>query len=136
MKINSNLISSENYSTNEEIVGKWIDGKPIYRKVIPISARTINYSSNGWSLTAATISNFDKLIRSEGTIITSSGTRKPIGQNGWNALKANLSFINQFWIEVSSNGNVYLYSVFGSSNGNSMVIQDSYIILEYTKTTD
>ena len=34
MKINHNLIASEKYSTNESIVGIWIDGKPIYRKVL------------------------------------------------------------------------------------------------------
>ena len=30
--VNSNLTSVKNYSTEETVVGTWIDGKPIYRK--------------------------------------------------------------------------------------------------------
>ena len=40
-----NLKSStyDTYSTNETVVGKWIDGKPIYRKVVILSSNeTIN----------------------------------------------------------------------------------------------
>ena len=35
-----NLKSStyDTYSTNETVVGKWIDGKPIYRKVVILSS--------------------------------------------------------------------------------------------------
>lgn len=31
-EINSNLSSVKNYSTEETVIGTWIDGKPIYRK--------------------------------------------------------------------------------------------------------
>ena len=33
------------YSTNETIVGKWIDGKPLYRKVITTNSTQIDVSS-------------------------------------------------------------------------------------------
>lgn len=34
MKINPKLIENSQYLTSEKIIGNWIDGKPIYRKVI------------------------------------------------------------------------------------------------------
>lgn len=36
--INSSLTQLENYSTNEVAVGKWIDGKTLYRKVVTTTA--------------------------------------------------------------------------------------------------
>ena len=41
-EINSNLSSVKNYSTEETVVGKWIDNKPIYSKTFSI----VNPSSN------------------------------------------------------------------------------------------
>ena len=31
------IVQYDEYSTDETIVGKWINGKPIYRKVIPFT---------------------------------------------------------------------------------------------------
>lgn len=123
------------YSTDEIVVGRWIDGKPIYRKVYKITGRTINYTNNGWSLTVDTIINFGQLINGGGAISFSGGYR-PMGYAGWNALYASTSYVNQWWFEVQTNGKIYLYSVLGSSSGNSTTIRDSYIVLEYTKSTD
>ena len=33
------------YSTNEQIIGKWVDGKPIYRKVITTNSTQMDVSS-------------------------------------------------------------------------------------------
>lgn len=33
-KMDEGIANNENYSTNEQKIGKWIDGKPLYRKVI------------------------------------------------------------------------------------------------------
>lgn len=36
-KASVELLQSVNYSTTEHKVGTWIDGKPIYQKVIPLT---------------------------------------------------------------------------------------------------
>ena len=43
-----NLKSStyDTYSTNETIVGKWINGKPIYRKTVEFSTSTLSAGEN------------------------------------------------------------------------------------------
>lgn len=45
--INQNMINE--YSTKEKIVGKWIDGKPIYRKTIFVSSLPNNADPKEYS---------------------------------------------------------------------------------------
>ena len=43
-EVNTNQINSSTYSTNEIVIGTWIDGKTLYRKVITLSdLRTDTY---------------------------------------------------------------------------------------------
>ena len=49
----------EHYSTTETVVGKWIDGKPIYRKVFSFN---LGSTINTWS-TIGTIANIKLPIR-------------------------------------------------------------------------
>lgn len=37
------------YSTEEQVIGQWIDGKPLYRKVISFSIELPGYSENTYS---------------------------------------------------------------------------------------
>lgn len=62
-----NQINTNNsYSETEQPTGaKWIDGKPIYRRVIT----GLNYGSatvNQWTSTGATVTGIDKLIKAQG----------------------------------------------------------------------
>lgn len=36
-------IKSENYSTSEQVVGTWIDGKPLYEKAISFTAPYVRH---------------------------------------------------------------------------------------------
>ena len=36
VKYNLGSVMGDNYSTEEQVVGTWIDGKPLYRKVVII----------------------------------------------------------------------------------------------------
>lgn len=47
------------YSTTEQIVGTWIDGKPLYRKVYSISG---SMAQNAWT-TLVSITNVDTLTK-------------------------------------------------------------------------
>jgi hypothetical protein len=105
------------YSTSEEqIVGTWIDGKPIYRKVF---TGTITSVSN---LKIGTISNFKEAIRIYG--ITSMNNYSTSITQYWDS---SIKFITQI---NNANGDVYINA--GSSSANQLY----KAIVEYTKTTD
>lgn len=65
---NANLLA-EVYSTDEIRVGTWIDGKPIYRKVVQGKTQL----SSGWK-SVSTIPHLDTVIKIEGVIHSVSST--------------------------------------------------------------
>ena len=124
---NWELINGEEYSTNEIKIGKWIDNKPLYRKVIEttnaqcstqgtLAEKSVNVSSL----------NIDKLIDLRLRLELSgnfSGNDYIFGGN-----------------EPTTNTRAY-YNINGKSvvirNGNTGYNSGSVtLILEYTKTTD
>lgn len=102
------------YSTEEVNTGvKWIDGKPIYRKVayIPKASNGTVYSG---------ISNIDKIISCLGTIkIGGSKRMYPFVQSGG----GNACAINSY----DENSIVFM---------SAWEATDLYLVFEYTKTTD
>lgn len=62
--------NTDYYSTTEQIVGKWIDGKPLYRKVINFGTLPNNTTKN----VAHGISNVDKTTRLYGTAVSPNYT--------------------------------------------------------------
>ena len=108
---------SENqiYSTTEQAIGTWIDGKPIYRKIIKASVNQGNHEVYDVS-----DMNLDEIINMRGTISQSVGSFVPI------PYYTNSSDFTIVFYPKSSN---YI-KVNTSTNG---IVN---IILEYTKTTD
>ena len=102
-----------NYSETETLTGAtWYDGKPIYRKVIPLEITAL--AEKTWT-TCATFNNNNIAVLTNAKIV---------GKN------VNLPRIFNFTdIRVDGN-NILYYSAVGSSNLTNMVL-----ILEYTKTT-
>lgn len=101
----------DNYSTDETVIGTWIDGKPIYRKVYT----GLNFSlvAGQWVNVGVTIPNVDILVT--GRVLRQvNGTRGDIRDGA---------------LQVNSNGAVSGYTMAGWGSCNM-------IILEYTKTTD
>lgn len=96
------------YSTTEQAVGTWIDGKTVYRKVIDLGALNIQ-SGN----------------------ITIPSTPTDVIVNGWFIMKQNDSYYLQYTgISILRKINdTTLYMVAGES----FVCQQMYIVLEYTK---
>lgn len=111
--------NSDSYSTNEIKTNKrWIDGKPIYRKIfnnVSISAGTGRYITSG-------ISNIENMIKLEG-ILRYSGNNQfitiPSYYNSSIFISANYQY----------NENRIYYDC-GTFSGTAI------FILEYTKTTD
>lgn len=108
----------DQYSTSETKVGTWIDGKPIYRKVKHLTTKA------GWQSFPKTdiSSNIDRVVNIYGNVRQPGGT-----------------IINiPFYIDSSNSANTYYVpqsNYFVVTTGSSYGYGDTYIIVEYTKTT-
>ena len=99
------------YSTEEKIVGKWIDGKPIYEKVFEIGSKSSNYTFR--------IENLYKIINYTGNCIVNDYDRIiPFIQAQYN----NFVIINDY-----KDGIVNLTTNLSYTN--------CILIIQYTKTT-
>lgn len=117
--------SSDVYSTEETVVGTWIDGKPIYRKVyVTTSASTAVNVADTTSLHVDTCVQLEGIIQSS---VSGSKHKQKIGDgivNGETAL----------WIRDSGYIAMSIKGV--STNPNFYDGQPVTITFEYTKTTD
>lgn len=110
--------STFTYSTSEQRVGTWIDGKPVYKKTID----TGTMPNNTRKQVAHSISNL-------GFIISMSGSAYGDG-----------SYVPIPYTDTTSANSIGLYAsdtyviLFTSSNRSSLTT--SYVTLYYTKTTD
>lgn len=109
------------YSTEEQVIGKWIDGKPLYRKVI-----TGTKGDSVTQVNIGSITGVNEMIKMQGTLGSdSSGTGIAQSIGGYMDNRDNFSFI-----------------YFGYTDGSiTLAAPASYkgkyiVILEYTKTTD
>lgn len=114
---------SEVYSTNEIKIGRWINGEPLYQKVISGTSPTVTTSGTSVSQDYATgLTNVGIAFLSEGFIL--SGTQKiPFNyfNNSGNYIKAYLKSSANLTLTSDSAG--YSASTF-------------YAVIKYTKTTD
>lgn len=109
------------YSTNETVVGTWIDGKPIYR-LVSVANRLLD--GNDVQVTGvfsqAIADTVDTLIK-----FTAVGGRTAYpGQTGSSPMTATFNA----WQSTSDNRNIYC-------NADNKIYSTS-VIVEYTKTTD
>lgn len=113
----ANIINGQrSYSTSEVNTGKkWIDGKPIYRKVVNIG----NLPNNVSKTVAHNIQNIEIAIKAEVIAKNSNNNILLTATYGGTACTC---FVNNTNIQVGTNQDMTSYS--------------GYVILEYTKTTD
>lgn len=109
----------EEYSTAEKIIGTWIDGKPIYRKVLNVGTVTTQKT-----YITHNIANIGKLVNLYGTFNRNDNVQQIIPGN-------------------YTNWEIYLYdissievTIYFSDNQWSRNPNDIVVIMEYTKTTD
>jgi len=67
--------STHEYSTDEQVVGKWIDGSDLYEKTIHITTSVTS------GATIATIDSLNEICFAQGTFKTSNGFTRIIGYN-------------------------------------------------------
>lgn len=107
------------YSTEEQVIGEWIDGKPVYQKTVDCG--TLPNSTN--KSVNHNISNIDKIINYNGIAYNNDGLVFHI---------PNTSTVNiKYGIETYVDKNI-IYIVCGSDRSGYNAIYT----LQYTKTTD
>jgi len=112
---------SDLYSTDEKMIGRWIDGKPLYQKVVNTGALP---SVATTKIVPHGINNIETVVSVEGITKNTNGTHTPLV---WASTSA-------FSDTISTNCD--------STNVNINVGKDrsawtsSYVTIQYTKTTD
>jgi len=109
------------YSTEEQIVGEWIDGRPVYQKTIEFGELPNNSTKN----VAHNISNLERVIGYNTSFIRTTDN------------------LNIFLNHISGTGTNTLYDVM-TVNTTNIVIKSlndvsnisGYVTLQYIKTTD
>ena len=114
--------SNTNYSTEEQVIGTWADGKPLYRKVV-IGNTNPNDRNTGINVSDL---NVDIMINMYGTINSQHGHRwkldttfKNEAENYWN---------NVYYAYADKSVHIEYGHYFAGTNYT--------LIIEYTKTTD
>ena len=103
------------YSTSEKVIGKWIDGKPLYQKTVDCGALPNNTTKN----VAHNISNISKIVNIFGI---------GIGDNCL-PLPYNITVTGGLQL-YANNTNIVLATNIDLSTTNG------YVTLQYTKSTD
>ena len=118
-ELKSNLTDLTTYSTTEQVVGKWINGKPLYRKTVDTGTLPNNNTKN----VAHNISNLDVIVSYIGI--------------AWNSGKTD------FRIMPYPSTNDWIMGLYVSNTNITYTTQkdfsfltSSYVTIEYTKTTD
>lgn len=110
--------SSDNYSTEEQVIGTWIDGKPIYRKVLSTGSSVISLSNNTWKSIITQEIDIEVLLRGD------------IYQNN----PSYPSLLNYISIQYSKDNGQFM--AINTRGSNMEIMAESSLIIEYTKTTD
>lgn len=111
------------YSTEEQVIGQWIDGKPIYQKTYLVTIPT-----RGNQTAIVVDATFDRIVNSEISANKVSGNdRWRFGSSASYNVKA-----NDIGVYVDGN-TVYIGN---NSSTDSYGGGDAYVTLQYTKTTD
>ena len=126
IKVNGEIVyynqKLNTYSSNEIRIGTWIDGKPLYRKVITVPASSL---VGGSTLRVAHgISNLKYIINAYGTFKRGDGEI--------NLIPNNYTSWESYLYDLDTGG----FGVRLSSAQVNKTITEIYVVMEYTKTTD
>lgn len=110
--------NKNNYSTEEKVIGEWIDGKPIYRKIF--TGTSWGGTSESWTSIETGVSQFDFSIVDN--LIKWFGVRPEIH-----------GAVNNASLRISKTSNTAKLEYFSPQKYNPPV---TITVIEYTKTTD
>lgn len=107
------------YSTNEQVIGTWVDGKPLYEKTISFGSLPNNTQKN----VAHGISDVDIIVKCEGIAYDSS----------YKSISVPYSNVDSVTYQLQLEVNRTNVSIKAKINFTGYI---GYITLQYTKTTD
>lgn len=111
----------ENYSEQERIIGTWINGKPLYRKVGIIKFTSI-YTQGSYTTGSLISTNIQYAT------ITKVFSNSTATNNLYNTFDSTIK--SNIYVSASDG---YIY---GFTTRNDYLNRDIYVVVEYTKTTD
>ena len=117
------VVAGEVYSTEERVVGTWIDGKKIYQKTVAVSSFTA--TQNGTEVTLVS-SGIESLIFASGEIIDAGGYHLTIP-----SLNSTSGPINNYLCVNLYSNRIYL---FARCIGSTKAFNGGTITVQYTKT--
>ena len=114
------------YSTEETVCGKWIDGKPIYRKVI--SGKLPVDSTDKFAFANVSDLKIDKLINLHGNMVDKNNLFQLVMQSTLiRADGSSAAVIMYYGIDSE-----YIYCAFSNNRGDYSGCT-AYVVIEYTK---
>lgn len=111
-KVKLSTIKKQEYSTEEQVVGTWIDGKPLYRKVVTGTTKNV---VSGEIDTKIGITNVDTVISYSANV------------DGW--------IITYLTRLINMSGTLRL-DIMNQGSDSGFSVKPFKCIVEYTKTTD
>ena len=121
--------AKHNYSTQETVIGTWIDGKPIYQKTV--LGTVSNYTSINRNPIGASV---DTVVKIDGMHFGTTGACNPIAGVTNDSMAQGLAVVV---VLNSSATNPNTYAVYNKPNGQTTYVGHSYYLtIQYTKTTD
>ena len=125
-----NFVQSQTcYSTSESIVGKWIDGKPIYQRTVYIRQTAADADN-----VVADLDTIDCVVFIGGTCKAAQGDYEPATPVFYTLSATDTAIPGSVSIQVKTKANKIRIIKRGSVSFG--VAKDFYITLQYTKTTD
>lgn len=120
--------SSHNYSTTEQVIGTWIDGKPVYECTFYLA--TASLSSKEFAISTG-LSDIKKILTCTGVLTNGSETYTL----PFERLTERESI--RTFARVNSDGTVTLNVITGVGGASVYsTVTDVYVTITYTKTTD
>ena len=124
--VNKNANINE-YLTTEQVIGKWINGKPIYRKVVPLGTLP---NQNTIQVSSGLDGNIVRMVHIYGVAMNKTDYQTFPIPFSWGSNTALENYCGLFFSGTANSGNVWFRTNRDMSN------YEGYAILEYTKTTD
>lgn len=122
-------VPTHHYSTDEQVIGTWIDGSTLYEKTIHINnGGNLNTGDNQF---AHNISNFGRIINAKGNVIRGTGSLAKSMVIPYASAENNSGWDIGIYEFNSTVG----YVKVGSSYVGDYILNDCYVTLQYTKSS-
>ena len=120
------------YSTDEQIIGTWVDGKPIYEKTFTGISNELNAYNSVRYTHIALNNNCDSIISYKGFIILNNSKKGlPLSEGNWNCVPSILAG----YVQITEDNTLDLYIAINHDNYLETTIPYQ-VVVQYTKTTD